>query len=60
MPRKEVLASQIGNDAPFGTAVLQIIVRRYMISHDQNAEQLAGKSSLNLYYRENGQKKIQL
>jgi hypothetical protein len=67
MRRKEVLASKIGNDTPFGTAVLPVVlhqtdvfefdpsapsaltVRRYMICHDQNAEQSADKSSLNLY-----------
>ena len=67
MRRKEVLASKIGNDAPFGTAVLPIVlrqtdvfefdpsallaltVRRCMICHDQNAEQIGGQSSLNLY-----------
>ena len=67
MRRKEVLAPKIGNDAPFGTAGLPVVlhqtdvfeytrkrlwlltVRGYMICHDQNAEQIGGQSSLNLY-----------
>jgi hypothetical protein len=67
MRRKEILASRIGDDALFGTAVLPVsfhrmysnstpsaplalTVRRYMICHDQNAEQSGYKSSLNLRY----------
>jgi hypothetical protein len=69
MGRKEVLASKIGNDAPFRTAVLPAVstkrmyfefdpsapldltVCRYMICHDQNAEQISGQSSMNLYHK---------
>ena len=74
MRRKEVLASKIGNDAPFGTAVLPVVlhqtdvfefdpsaplaltVRRYMICHDQNAEQSPDESRLNLNFKESNLK----
>ena len=48
MRRKEVLASKIGNDAPFGTAVLPVVLHQTDV-FDQNAEQIGGQSSPNLY-----------